>query len=297
MYNGKELDEGTGWYDYGFRWYDPSIGRFTGVDPIADKFVHVSPYNYAENRVPNGIDLWGLQFVDANVARIYIHNGGASLQQRNLHNATNYRINAARVISGTTANGQSYLTTSFPTKVGSLNFEGEHLNRRRATNNSSGSITEVAGGKPGGGNSKQRRKWRRQLAQQGLEQGGKTTTPVPTGKGGKGAGGIWILSEASNALNNWMVRDDLNTAHTQFETFGLRSAEIVNEAVNSGLVLPAVEGFSIEQIKADIANYIFQGEFINSYDDASFNSMINTSQQLINENNIPCRTCGKNQKR
>lgn len=28
------------------------------MDPIADQFPHVSAYNYAENRVPGGIDLW-----------------------------------------------------------------------------------------------------------------------------------------------------------------------------------------------------------------------------------------------
>ena len=68
-YNGKELNEdfGLNWYDYGARWYDPAIGRFIGVDPIADKFAHVSPYNYAENRAVNGIDLWGLQYLDANL--------------------------------------------------------------------------------------------------------------------------------------------------------------------------------------------------------------------------------------
>lgn len=60
-YNGKELDEATGLYEYGFRWYDPSIGRFTGVDPIADQFAWVSVYNYAENKPINAIDLHGLQ--------------------------------------------------------------------------------------------------------------------------------------------------------------------------------------------------------------------------------------------
>lgn len=37
------------------------IGRFTGVDPIAEKFPHVSVYNYAENSLIANIDLWGLQ--------------------------------------------------------------------------------------------------------------------------------------------------------------------------------------------------------------------------------------------
>jgi RHS repeat-associated protein len=63
-YNGKELVEGIGLYAYGFRYYDPVIGRFTGVDPIADKFSHVSTFNYAENSPIRNIDLHGLQAYD-----------------------------------------------------------------------------------------------------------------------------------------------------------------------------------------------------------------------------------------
>ncbi|MGH1437862.1 MAG: RHS repeat-associated core domain-containing protein [Lewinella sp.] len=55
------MDEATGHYFYGFRMFDPAIARFTGVDPIADKFAWVSPYNYAENSPISNIDLWGLQ--------------------------------------------------------------------------------------------------------------------------------------------------------------------------------------------------------------------------------------------
>ena len=40
LYNGKEVakDFGLNWQYYGFRMYDPSIGRFPSVDPIADQF-------------------------------------------------------------------------------------------------------------------------------------------------------------------------------------------------------------------------------------------------------------------
>ncbi|MFN8338596.1 MAG: RHS repeat-associated core domain-containing protein [Saprospiraceae bacterium] len=63
QYNGKEIntDHGLNWSDFGARWYDACVGRFTGVDPIAEKFPHVNPYNYAENKPINNIDLWGLQ--------------------------------------------------------------------------------------------------------------------------------------------------------------------------------------------------------------------------------------------
>jgi len=65
LYNGKELntDLGLNWSDYGFRFYDPVIARFTGVDPISDQFPHVTIYNYAENSPIAHIDLWGLQAV------------------------------------------------------------------------------------------------------------------------------------------------------------------------------------------------------------------------------------------
>ena len=48
MYNGKELDTdfGLDWYHYGFRMYDPAIGRFSSIDPLASDFASWSPYNY-----------------------------------------------------------------------------------------------------------------------------------------------------------------------------------------------------------------------------------------------------------
>ena len=65
QYNGKEITEdlGLGWYFYGARMYDPPTCRFTGVDPIADRFAHVSAFNYAENDPVGSIDLHGLQKV------------------------------------------------------------------------------------------------------------------------------------------------------------------------------------------------------------------------------------------
>jgi RHS repeat-associated protein len=62
LYNGKELEEELklNWYAYGFRYYDPSIGRFTGVDPLAEIFPDQSPYLYAYNAPVRMVDVDGL---------------------------------------------------------------------------------------------------------------------------------------------------------------------------------------------------------------------------------------------
>jgi RHS repeat-associated protein len=61
-FNGKEQDletTGTTTYDYGFRIYNPALGRFLSVDPISKDYPWNSPYSYAEGDVIRSIDLDG----------------------------------------------------------------------------------------------------------------------------------------------------------------------------------------------------------------------------------------------
>jgi RHS repeat-associated protein len=69
LYNGKELqDDNLGgtkldWYDYGMRYYDPALARFTTQDAFAEKYYDFSPYQYGANNPVlfvdvNGDSLW-----------------------------------------------------------------------------------------------------------------------------------------------------------------------------------------------------------------------------------------------
>ena len=62
LYNGKDLqdDELGGvtldWYDYGARFYNPQIGSWNSIDPLAIKFPNWSPYVYCNNNPINMVD-------------------------------------------------------------------------------------------------------------------------------------------------------------------------------------------------------------------------------------------------
>ena len=74
-FNGKELDEETGLYYYGARYYDPRLSLWMSVDPLQGKKTFQSPYSYDYNNPvryidPDGRDEWDINSSGEIVKRV-----------------------------------------------------------------------------------------------------------------------------------------------------------------------------------------------------------------------------------
>ncbi len=117
LYNGKEYDGNTGYYQYGFRQYDAQIGRWWVVDALAEKYYSHSPYNYCLNNPVNYIDPYGLDvegYITSDLDEIkailrYFTDGGGSVD--NFLNYTSSNC-GAKGHSVYTSGGEYYYYTT-----------------------------------------------------------------------------------------------------------------------------------------------------------------------------------------
>ena len=71
-YNGKEFEtmHGRNAYDYGARFYDPLLPTWDRMDPLCEKYYHISPYAYCANDPVNFIDNDGRKVLPASLKEL-----------------------------------------------------------------------------------------------------------------------------------------------------------------------------------------------------------------------------------
>jgi RHS repeat-associated protein len=61
--------------NYTFRMHDPRVGRFLSLDPISAQYPHNSPFAFSENRVIDGIELEGAEYLYTGEEKAEFYNG------------------------------------------------------------------------------------------------------------------------------------------------------------------------------------------------------------------------------
>ena len=62
-FTGKELSAETGLYDFSARFLHTKFGRFTTIDPLAEKYPGISPYAYCNGNPVNFVDPDGMDWI------------------------------------------------------------------------------------------------------------------------------------------------------------------------------------------------------------------------------------------
>lgn len=117
-FGGKEVNRSFDIYDFLARWYDPTLGRFTTIDPMTEKYVGISPYLYCENNPIRKTDADGKEPGD-----FFLTTDAAAIDFGLFYNDNSIRENreyASLIIAVANSEGKLGYTYLVPT-IGAVN--------------------------------------------------------------------------------------------------------------------------------------------------------------------------------
>jgi hypothetical protein len=148
---------GLNLYDYSARYYESAIGRFTTVDPLAEKYYSCSPYSYVGNNPvritdPTGMDWYQYKNEEGKIATIWqegkaetitvneqsYSNIGETYSQTTGNVTYNYNQNDLQTIDYTTGARFQAQTSGTGCKIAS-----DNMTRSSGANPSSGRSGEI----------------------------------------------------------------------------------------------------------------------------------------------------------
>jgi RHS repeat-associated protein len=156
LFNAKELDEETGLYYYGARYYDARISLWLSADPLQEKYPNVSTYAYCvQNPVkfvdPTGMD-WVLRLANNKYEVFYDRHVRSQRDVYDIYGSDSKMKHIKNGISVTFKNSNGEKTASFTffndekeNKYGTVwNEQGEYLSRTDITEGSNYRIFGVS---------------------------------------------------------------------------------------------------------------------------------------------------------
>jgi RHS repeat-associated protein len=134
-------DRDTGLIRFGFRDYDPDIGRWTAKDPILFAAGDVDLYGYVLNDPINLIDLWGLCVITFSGNRITIQTNNGS-QTLGPINASNIATGGGPITPGTYSFGKVFIfgRSGISNELGNKIWPGDTRRPRRTYHQAFGDV-------------------------------------------------------------------------------------------------------------------------------------------------------------
>lgn len=233
---------------FSYRIYDTRLGKFLSVDPLFHEYPWNSTYSFAENRIVDGIDLEGLEFLSAKESRLEISYGYVRLKIENFSSVSRSAWNQNNINSNNWKNNEIGID---PT-IANLSFikpkESSPQTARNTTNpkdpNRNETKQRIVSEKVGENQS---------VSNDASTVGGPSRMSM---KGARGTLAINGIIQGIRATKFMLMMND-NSKVEEHVLYAMRATSRVQTAIDAGMI---DETYLNRESLSNITNWILQGE-------------------------------------